>query len=268
MEKLSVKQLYQHFLTEIRKDYTGTVIPQVWNTIMRDALQEWKAKLAKELDFGVYAMAEQSGLRITTDGTSADYLQIKLAASDIPGVFIMNNPKEQDGTNEVTLDTNQDGKSYPTMFRRLSIRAGYLMTTPGESDPDAIKCEIPCHELAGFEANDVFSNHYRRPSLRKCYYGMGATWKFYTPENVLGLYLVLDYISEPLELYFDATSPADMDPIVPADLYQAGKGSVNTNLSEGVKRELVNIAAKNFLKNVGDPRYQMYLQEQQLRIKG
>ena len=69
MKRLSVIEMYQYFLAEIRKEYTGTVIPSVFNITMRDALQEWKRKLASELDAGSYAMAEQSGLRVITDGS-------------------------------------------------------------------------------------------------------------------------------------------------------------------------------------------------------
>ena len=323
MEKLSVKQLYQHFLTEIRKDYTGTVIPDVWNTIMRDALLEWKTKLAKELDFGIYAMAEQAGIRVITDGES-NYNQIKLIPSiSESGVFVMDNPMVQNGTNIVALPTDNTWNAgtntpalangigttgmyyrctnsgtvnfgagniafsvgdyvqyngtiwskvlnyvfnglYPCMFRRLSVRVGYVKTVT--SSASKIVCNTPCHELSGFESNDVFSNHYRKPSLRKSYYSMADKWKFYTPTDITFLYVILDYICEPLEIKFDPTTPADQTVIVGNPYTKAG--SVNTNLSEGVKRELVNIAAKNFLKNVGDPRYQAYLQEQQLRIKG
>ena len=262
MEKLTVKRMYEYFLSEIRKDYTGTVIPQVWNILMKDALQEWKVKLSREMDMGIYGNAEQSSLSVVTDGVIAP--MIKLFASGTPGIFFLNNPMSNDGTSHVSLNVGSTTGVYCTMFRRRSVLAGYSYV---ENDPaSTMICSIPCHEMTAFEEADIVANYYRRPSTLKCYYTMGSKWRFFVPEGVKTLFVKLSYIKTPMEFYYDVQSPGDATN--PAAPYTLGGGSVNSDISEEAKREVINICVKNYLKGLNDQRYQSYLQEQLQRLKG
>lgn len=271
MEKLTVKQQYQYFLVEIRKEYTGTVIPPVWNIIMKDALQEWKAKLAKELDMGIYGMAEQAGLRVVTDGFyKSTYKMIKIGSSSSTGRFYMANPMYHTDSNNLVILPCQGSTTtkYPVMFRRISVIVGYGLATT--DDAVRIDCKVPCFDLPAFEESDVINNNYRKPSNLKSYYMMGEQWKFLVPDSVKKLYVQLDYIKEPYEAYYDVLATTDITDadLLTKGLYVAGQGSVNMNVSEMAKREIVNMAVRNYLKNVGDNRYQANLQEQAMRIKG
>ena len=109
---------------------------------------------------------------------------------------------------------------------------------------------------------------------------MADRWLFFAPLNVSVISVKLDYIREPFELYFDETQPADatigsnLSVVYPSTgipkvyPYTPGYGSININVSEEAKREIVHLAVQTYLKNVNDPRYQAYLQETMMRRKG
>ena len=303
MKRLSVIELYQYFLAEIRKEYTGTVIPSVFNITMRDALQEWKRKLASELDAGSYAMAEQSGLRVITDGSrngdsNLNYPRIVIeTVSSNPyivfgnrisnGRFYMKSPSKNEGNltifstdkgewNTVSLPTGlvnnvSTYSMFPSLFRVLNVHLAYSKTD---------EMEIPCLKMSSAEQTDILNNSYRKPSDLKSYYTMADHWLFFAPLNVSAISVKLDYLREPFELYFDETLPADatigsnLSIVYPATgnpkvyPYTPGYGSININVSEEAKREIVHLAVQTYLKNVNDPRYQAYLQETMMRRKG
>ena len=263
MEKLTVKRMYEYFLTEIRKDYTGTVTPFVWNVLMKDALQEWKAKIAREIDLGIYGNAEQAGLSVATDGINLS--MIKLSPITL-GDFRIENPMSCDGKNEVTLSVSSGSLVIPSMFRRKSVFVGYSYAA--NETANGLKCTTPCYEATSHEEADIINNFYRRPSLLKSYYVMGSQWRFLVPDTVKTLFVNLSYIKEPFEAYYDVQSPSDRGDDATGTPYTQGNGSVNMNISEEAKREVINTAVKNYLKNINDQRYQAYLQEQVQRLKG
>ena len=140
--------------------------------------------------------------------------------------------------------------------------------------------ETPCLKMSSAEQTDILNNSYRRPSDLKSYYTMADHWLFFAPLNVSAISVKLDYLREPFELYFDETLPADaaigsnLSVVYPATgtpkvyPYTPGYGSINMNVSEEAKREIVHLAVQTYLKNVNDPRYQAYLQETMMRRKG
>ena len=68
----------------------------------------------------------------------------------------------------------------------------------------------------------------------------------------------------PQLLFFDKDKYGDVD-VSTNPNFENGKGSVNTNLSDDTKREIIRSAAALFLENSTNQRYQTFSKEDYVR---
>ena len=73
----------------------------------------------------------------------------------------------------------------------------------------------------------------------------------------------LEYIRYPRRIFYDSTNSTEQTG--PTYTYTAGSGCVNCELSEQQRQEIVDIAVREYLERIKDPRYKSFLQEEAIK---
>lgn len=263
---LSVLDQYNEFLVAIRKDRSGSCPPDRFNIFYNESMIQWKNEQAKVINSNFSRIENISYLRYALDGIERSTITVSTLSGDHKnteyvkkvdtGVYTFKKP---DGA---TLD--RLGNKLPRYWRigDVAFRVkGNNMTSPSyNSDPLIwIPGKNVVDGVREFNLNNVFSgsNYYKVPfDIAK------DMFIFYTNNDLVEVKLI--YYMMPQLLFFDKDKYGDVD-IATNPNFENGKGSVNTNLSDDTKREIIRSAAALFLENSTNQRYQTFSREDYVR---
>jgi hypothetical protein len=258
----TTRELYDAFLDGIKKPYTGTVIPSVFNRLMNEWAQaEWVASnLSDEQgsELTQKQMDDLEVLRVVTDGelSSWDATTIFLPIKPVSGTNSFVYPKY----NQLLLATDNAYHIYPKYRRFLNVRfkIEYVDNDCGLTGIS----EWLNADIMRSDQRVVFEDsEYRKPMDDNLYYEMiNGVIRLITGTPSKAHSMRLEYYREPRAIFFDELHPVD----VPNPNYTPGVGSVNCELDYVQKMEIVKIATRLYLERVQDPRYKSFFQEQMI----
>lgn len=262
---LSVLKQYNEFLSAIRKDRSGTCPPDRFNIFYNEALLQWKDEQAKFLNLGQRRIDDMSYLKVGLDGIENNMLYTEKQLGDDANTELVKKVddytytfKKPDGVNV----KDHNGNVHPRYWRLgdvyFSIKDNNMDGYSTNSQlwiPGSVKVEgVKGHDL---KSRYNGSNHYSVPVE----VGRGV---FIFRVNKPILAVKLTYLQMPQLLFFDKSKFDDVE-LSANPNFENGKGSVNTNLSDDAKREIVRMAAKMFLENSASQRYQTFSHEDYLQ---
>lgn len=258
----TTRETYEAFLDGIKKPYTGTVIPAVFNRIWNEwAQEEWMTRnLSDEQgsELTQKQMEDLEILRVVTDGELSSWqgaIWYPLAPVATTNSFVY--PKYTQVVNVVGPVAQQTMPLY-RRFLNVKFKINYvdnICDLTGVSDwLDAL---IMRTDKRSFNE----SSEYRKPADDNLYYEMlNGVIRLITGTSSTAHAMRLEYYRELRPLFYDALHPAD----APNPGYTPGVGSVNCELGYEQKNEIVKIAVRLYLERVQDQRYKTFFQEQMM----
>ena len=242
----STLDMYNAFLEGIKKEYTGTVIPTVWNDLMNNkTIPEWiNSNIAEGIELGQKQIDE---LRVLRTIANLDPTTPFSNTYDLP-----------DGTDDPKY-LRFLGIMFNVMFMgdHLCYEAGTLVLAQVKFDV------IRSDQKAAW-----LKSPYRKPSYERMYYDMsGNQINAYTINPYIAgistytTQCSLEYLTYPVRIFFDEAHPADA--VNPT--YTPGVGSVNSNLPDMQKAKLIDIAVRIYLESTKEERYRTYVNESIIR---
>jgi hypothetical protein len=259
----TTSDMYNSFLDGIKKSYTGTIIPAVWNRLINEWGQsEWLRR----------NVASEQGIELTQK--QIDDLEVLRVATDAMDIYdgaILYPIAPDTGTNYVftypkdTLSIlNVIGvlQNYPKYYRLLNVmfKINYVDNDCGLTGiSDWLGARI-----MRSDQRSIFENSpYRRPADHRLYYELfHGKIRLITGTSSTGNSMRLEYLRVPRRIFFDELHPGD----VANPNYTPGVGSVNCEFGENQRKEIVETCVRIFLERVQDQRYQTYLNEEIIRI--
>lgn len=257
---LTTVDLYNAFLDGIKKSYTGTIIPAVFNRIINDWGQdEWVKKNAVEgIELNQKQIDDLSELRVVTDG--AMYYNGAILYPIAPSVtnqFLVPE-KVQDITN-----INGVVQTYPKYLRTLNTMFR-IVYVDNECDLEGISDWLEAHIMRSDQRVKFLKSPYRKPKDSRLYYEkIQDRLRLITGTQSYGHSLRIEYLRYPRRIFFDVDHPED----APNPNYTPGVGSVNCELQPHLRKEIIDVAVRIYLERVKDERYRTFLNEEGLRSK-
>ena len=244
MKIVTTQDLYQATLFSLQKENIGTVYPKYWNALINVAYNEWLLDKLSNVDKSQAYIDDLKDLTVVTDAT-----QIYNGMLLVP----LTGTHNGDHTEFPLLPTG-----YPEYRRLLNIKFTIEYHGSECHDDGTTSNYIFGRPLKSDEEGVVFDNPYKRPNERRIYYKLYDRIYMYAGDNI-GRQAIITYVKQPVAIFFNETSPADTgDP---------NTGSVNCELGEKQKQELVALATKIYIERVKDERYKTLLQEMMLRLQ-
>lgn len=233
MERPTLVEMYKDFLSLVKKSRVGTIIPEEYVRVLNLAVEE--------------AVATRLGVVEMTKKIHDDLSPLKKIVKD-QGVSIHNND------------------SFPAVLCTLdNYRRVASLNINLSNDIKNVKC----HLLSSIEKTDVLSGYYSKPSRHKCYYtpyvdtvGEESTQKIiiYIPsdytnnENINNVKVNVVMYEEPV--VYKTTDVFLNNIVVSVKKFQFGYEMASA---------VVNIAARIYIEGNADPRYQSFMNEQQIK---
>ena len=259
--------MYKAFLDGIKKSHQGTVSPDAFNRLINDWGQdEFMSKYADQVELTQKEIDKISVLRVITDnifkystridGGSA-YALPPIPVSSINNYF--NYPFDKDTTISSVL--------YPAYrrFGGVQFQLQYIndrCNRAGYSEYKSAKV------LKSDQRTILYSNNYRKPNEDRLYF-------YFSGKDIVldcgqrigiqskGVKMILEYYRYPRKIFFDTQKPTTEQ--IGTPVYTVNTGCVNCEFPGYVKKEIVDIAVRNFLERSKDPRYQSFLNEIQIK---
>jgi len=257
---LTTRDLYNAFLDGIKKSYTGTVIPAVFNRIINDWGQdEWVKQNALAIELNQKQIDDLSFLRIATDGSMIyegnilyPLIPVSLNQFLLPEeTFVLNN------TQGVT-------QTYPRYMRTLN--AMFKITyVDNECDLTGVSDWLDAKIMRSDQRSHRLKSPYRKPKDSRLYYEkIRDRIRLITGTSSYAHSLRLEYLRYPKRIFFDVLHPDDAS----NPNYTPGVGSVNCEFPPTLRKEIVDIAVRVYLERVKEERYQSFLNEEVIRQQG
>lgn len=269
----TTKDLYFAFLDGIKKEYTGTVVPAVFNRIWNEWAQiEWvrqNISFVEGVELTQKQIDDLSVLMVVCDGnipvltTPLDPIAPAMGSQNIFELpDLASGPTATPVGYFVTLPSYPSGNSeYPRMIRFLSA-SFKIMYVNNECNLTGVSDWLDAKILRSDKENHIMRSVYRKPKDSRLYYRRGnRNVQLITGTSSYGVAMKLEYIRWPRNIFFDAINQDDL----PTADYTSGNGSINCELPSEVRKEIVDIAVRLYLERVRDPRYQSYLNEVMIR---
>lgn len=250
---LTAQSLYIAFLDGIKKSYTGTVVPGVFERIWNQWAQPEWLKDNVSSDEGVELTQKQ-----------IDDLAILVNRwLFIPGV-LPNLYQLPDGVTSINVDIDGTATNVvlPKYYRQLSTRFSldYSSNIKQECSLTGISGLLQAHYMRSDQRSSNYGSIYRKPKDSLLYWqrtnkatianglitGIKEYIEMLTDETIgsNSYRMSLEYLTYPAEIT-----------IVPDS---------GSNLSENAKMEIVKLCVSMYLERVKDPRYQSFLMEQKI----
>lgn len=267
----TTRDMYYAFLDGIKKEYTGIVIPSVFNRIVNDWAQvEWMRQNVSHAE-GVELTQKQIDdlqvLMVVCDGnvpiiTTPLSPIAPIATNVFPIPDLPSGPTASPVGYMIDLQSYPAGvMQYPRLFRFLSVlfKINYVNNVcnlTGVSD------WLEANIMRSDRESVIMNSVYRKPKDSRLYYRqINRQVQLITGTQSYGVAMNLKYIRWPRNIFFDELNQDDVDT---AD-YTPGNGSINCELPIEIRKEIVDIAVRTYLERVRDPRYQSYLNEVMIR---
>lgn len=221
---ISVETMFRRVLSKVRKSHIGTLTPEDFNRLISEALQEFK---------------RQFWLDYEANRVSIDLL--------FPLKTYVANPTISN--NSYTLANDWWKPAH------IKIRAEYNNNPILYPDRMAQEEWIDCRELKSGE-RAVLKNPFKKSNHKRAYFELrGTQIDFFLEEGVNIVEAQIEYYRVPREIWFDRTNMPDNnnypDPLGAINPYNAGYGSINTELNTDVKTMLIDMAADIYKKEIG-----------------
>lgn len=254
--------MYKAFLDGIKKSETSIVEPEQFNRIINHWGQDEYLRskmLAIEVDQKKIEDLEK--IRVATDGKykyqGAIVYPIAPNTNETDTFTI---PKYTQTIN-ARVGTEIQAKSYPKYLRLLSAMFAIEYGEGQACGKTGVSGYLHADIMRSDQRSKILNNPFRKPSDKKLYYEtIDGNIRLITGTTSKGYSLRLEYLRYPIEIYFNATSPADTgDPLT---------GSVVCEFDVQQRQEIVEIAVRTYLERVKDPRYQSFLNEEIIKAQG
>ena len=267
----TTRDLYFAFLDGIKKEYTGIVIPAVFNRIINDWAQvEWMRQNVSHVE-GVEITQKQIDdlqvLMVVCDGnipilTSPLNPIAPIATNVFPVPDLPSGPTATPVGYTIGLQSYPAGvMQYPRMFRFLSVlfKINYVNN---ECNLTGVSDWLEANIMRSDRESVIMNSVYRKPKDSRLYYRqVNRQVQLITGTQSYGVAMNLKYIRWPRNIFFDEQN---QDDVATAD-YTPGNGSINCELPSEIRKEIVDIAVRTYLERVRDPRYQSYLNDVMIR---
>ncbi len=286
-------QMYMSFLDGIKKYGTGAVDPDAFNRIINDWGQDqWiKENMRHGIELTQDLIDRLSVLRVITDGVysyskridlDSKYPLLPLPANDKVTSFqylsaapllvaVPQSDKYFKYPLSHSLEISAGTKVwYPPYLRLLSVafKIEYVNNICGLT---GISNWLDAKILRSDNKAVNYKNPFRKPKDDRLYYEIiNEHFVLTTGTESKGDSMRLDYLRYPRRIYFNKVNNNN------PDLEQTGEpvydtsvsGSVNCELPNDLRQEVVDIAVRTYVERVKDPRYQSFINELNIKHNG
>jgi hypothetical protein len=259
----TTQEMYVAFLDGIKKSYTGTIVPEVWNRLINEWGQsEWLRRNVSDeqgIEFSEKQIADLEIIRNVTDGVDT-YQSTPLfpIVPDLGSNYVFTYPVE---SNMMIRNDQSNLQAYPKFYRLLNVqfKINYIDNECGLTGVS----EWLDARIMRSDQRVVFSKSpYRCPKDDRLYYErINGKLRLITGTSSTGHSMRLEYLRWPRRIFFDALHPADA---INPD-YIPSVGSVNCEFRDEQRKEIVETCVRMFLERAKDPRYQTYMNEEIIR---
>lgn len=246
----TVTDIYRSFLKEIKKSNIASVPPSVFNTIINDAYSLWYRDKSTEIERDQKRMDDLKELIVVTDGVFMFEGHV-LPAIQPTSTNLFPLPKALDNTATVTINN----VVYPSYRRLLSVEFKYQYVNDPCYPDGQLSDWISSSPLRANQEAELKKSAFRKPTRNKIYHKLiGNNVKLWLGDNTsnIGRFMKIEYIKYPRQIFFDST----------------GVNNVMCELQSDQIHEIVKIAARTYLQEATDPRYQTEINEMALSQKG
>jgi hypothetical protein len=245
---------YRLFLDGIKKERTSIVSPSYFNRLINDVQLDWLNAKAPVAELTQDIIDDLSQLRVVTDGSQTFKGHVLNVIPATP-TYALSFP----------LPKATNLSFYPRYFRLLNVQflISYLNPITGAYSYDLGL------EYASILRSDkravTPSNYYRRAKKGRLYYEIiGNDIRAVSQEQCRGGAMRLEYLRYPEQIWLDETNMADHSNET-GNPYTNGYGSIPCELGEIQTKEIISLAVSTYLERNSDPRFQSYLQDQQMK---
>lgn len=275
MALITIYDQYKSFLKGIGKKRTSAVWPSDFNVIINEAYKEWLRTKVNEADLTQQRIDDLQKLRYLTDSSieilisSVETTTLSVVGetyNSVTGVKVVktlfdNYPtwivktyqrlipiKPVSGTNDLFLVLPAN---YPAYYRLQSIQAmvtldgidyGYIGSKPMKAD----------------RKSEILKDPYKKPYLdirdqdrsRIYHEYVQDNLHLFLPSGAIGKNILIEYIKNPTELFFDPNNSAN---------------NINCELGSDQQQQIVDIAVRSFIEQVESRRYQTVVNEDQIK---
>lgn len=257
----TASDLYNAFLDGIKKSYTGTVVPAVFERIWNQWAQPEWLKDNVSSDEGVEITQKQ------IDDLAVLVNRIIFVADAVtPNIYLI-----PDGTSYYPVDDNGTTRNIkvPKYYRSLGVlfSLDYDSTTCQECELTGKSSFLKASYMRSDQRSVNVSSVYRKPKDSLLYWQ--RTHKNIYIESPIGSgnYIISSSLDS-IEMLTDETCGSDSHRMFLEYLTYPNEISLSTPtpsiLSEDAKTEIVKMCVEMYLERVRDPRYQSFLMEQKI----
>ena len=230
---MTVSDMYNLFLGRIQKKSKRSVWPRDFNRVINVAYREWLEMRVDELEQDQKRMDDLSPLHFITDST------ITIQIPNV-GDLVLAPLTPANGYFEMP-------EHYPIYYRLMSA---YMDVEVAGVQYKGIYTKVLKSNL---KMATLFQDPYRLPMVdvhdlkrsRLYLQPMNKKFKIFVPGDAVPKSLVIEYIKDPDDIYFDV----------------GGVHSVDCELDDLRAAEVVELAVRKFMEEVESPRYQTALNE-------
>ena len=282
-------QMYQSFLDGVKKYGTGAINPKAFNRIINDWGQDlWiKENVRHGVELTQDLQDRLSVLRVLTDDVYAYSkridLESKTVLSSIPPNQMLVSYRYKGGTSTTPIPLNYeyfkyplsheltvDGVEYPEYLRLNSV-SFKLRYVNNECDLEGISEWLDANVLRSDNKSVFTKNPFRKAKDDRLYYEiLNEHIVLTTNTESKGYRMRLDYLRYPRRIFLNENNGGNLN------MEQAGipsysgtvQGSVNCEMPNTLRQEIIDIAVRTYIERVKDPRYQTYINELNIKRNG
>jgi hypothetical protein len=230
----TAKNTYDTFLDGIKKSYTGTVTPMVFNRLINDwGIDEWlKANVSEEegVDLTTKQRDDLQLLKVITDGVmvyNGDVMYDMIP--DVAGNYVFTKPDGITSIHNVSTPATTHNQVYPKYMRLSSImfKLNYVNNTCGFTGvSEYMKAQI----MKSSERAAIYDNYYLKPEDENLYYEfINNKIKLITGTASTPYSMQLEYLRYPKSFYFDPNRK--IKSCLTIDTNGLGVGTINFTLT-------------------------------------
>lgn len=286
-------QMYQAFLDGIKKYGTGAVDPNAFNRIINDWGQhQWiKENIRHGIELTQDLIDRLSVLRVVTDGEYMFSRNIDLDSKYVLHPIVPNSEViwfqylTKNGLTNALPNSDKYFKYplshsleltggtkvwYPPYLRLLNVsfKIEYI---ENECKKTGVSEWLDAKIMRSDNKTVIWKNVFRKPNDSRLYYEIiNEHIVLSTGTKSKGHSMKLEYLRYPNNIYFNTNNGGNLE------LEQTGipdytgttQGSVNCELPNYLRQEVVDMAVRTFVERVKDPRYQSYINELNIKNNG
>lgn len=260
----TVEDIYKALLREVKKDNIATISPPLFNIIINDAYTLWYREKTPEVEFNEKRINDLKEFKVVTDHKfnlkPILALELNYDSNESSNIFPL--PKSSENDFQVVLSYTYTGhngedqpfeETYPNYRRCLGVwfKVKYTNEDCYEGKSPWIKADV----LKSLNKDNLHKNPFRRPKPTKLYYEIVGDKVVLEKGDVecYGVEMKLEYLKYPRPIFYNHDNPGE---------------SIMPEVQPDQIHEIVKLAARVYTGNVGDPRYQVKVNEYMANMKG